>query len=434
MTLLNIITDAGNTFIDGNMPVYISQGDTYVKITGKYLEKGDVVLYRKEYIKIPLNKVDETLELRAENYREAKKLLFEKNNNGIWIPKLRCLLFRGFDSNEDKILKNNDDFSTEEYLAYSDLTYGLIQKYSSKTNTSCVTWDTILNWLKGNVCAPFNKDYFEALSEINPQFEIISKGFKEGNGEFRNAYEKYMAVRKGLMAYIAKAKQKDSERKLEEKAERKTSHGIDEEKLIILEEFGQDLLSDYFPAYVKDIQHINKAKSGKLNKQRQNTPHLFKGIYTEQEHPPDINAIRIEDIAIKLKERLNGLNWINDKDKWVKTLKEIAIECNFPLKMLKQSILEDLSRRHERLLDPHVQELLLFDAKLMPHQIKEAEIKTAEREFGCKYEKLSFEIRSRLEEEMSRRIKLAKELFLKEIAEKEGNIRALKNILKKELQ
>ena len=341
MTLFNIITDLGSTFVSGKDATYVKNGSTYVRVDGNYLNPGDMVLFRKDCITKGLDEVDSVLDGRRDTYREAKLKLFELNENGIYVPRLRTNIIRGIEGAnpdiEDKILRNGDqDFEPKEYRPLVDLTHEVVSDYADRQGLNGPKWLTVLNWVKGNVVAPAETRYFEALAKINPEFNVIYRSFSEG-GEFKDAYEYYIKVRKGIMAYLARLTQREGDGAQTRWGQSKGGT-IGEEIELVLEEFGTDIESQFVDANIVTIERVKKAKERGVKSRRGSSPHLFRGIYTGTENPENRQVLSIGDID--LESKVAHIDWSTNPELLGRTIKEICVEYGFPINMMVDYVLE----------------------------------------------------------------------------------------------
>ena len=165
MTLLNIITDCGSTFVGSTSTVYKRHGDFYIPIDAISVNVGDKVIYEKDWIsRRSLEEIDLVLEARSDAYRNARNVLFERNDQGLYIPRLRTMLIRGIgpssDTLENKVLRNNADFSPSEYRVMVDLAHGVVKQYAKEKDIQAPAWNTIANWIRGEIISPKQTKFF----------------------------------------------------------------------------------------------------------------------------------------------------------------------------------------------------------------------------------------------------------------------------------
>ena len=388
MTLLNIITDCGSTFVGSTSTVYKRHGDFYIPIDAISVNVGDKVIYEKDWIsRRSLEEIDLVLEARSDAYRNARNVLFERNDQGLYIPRLRTMLIRGIgpssDTLENKVLRNNADFSPSEYRVMVDLAHGVVKQYAKEKDIQAPAWNTIANWIRGEVIAPEETRFLEALLAINPLFNSVYRSFQEG-GEFKDAYVYFVSRRRGLMAYIANIKNKGSIRDAAHQWSPIRKGGLAEEISIILQEFGADVDSQYIDAQIKSIERVHKKNESRLSARRNTEPHLFRGIYTKEEPPQNKKIKSIDDVDIS--EVFWRHSPFNDPDAYLRTVKEFSLEYGVTLKQLRSLVdthLNAVIREYKEVLEKTYTEGGFTRPELLREQMRIFEEAT-----GVKYEEI----------------------------------------------
>ena len=348
MSIFNVITDFGSTFVEGNQQAYVRSGENYIVLGCNYLNAGDKVLFLKEHITKNLGQVDAVLESRADAYRNAKSELFERNVDGQYIPKLRLEIIKGIvDKSEgldEMLLRNHgSDFTPPEYRVMTDLTQEVVNQYSRNYGLEPPVWETVLHWIKGDVIAPANKKFLDALGDINPSLKEMYTSFEQEYG-FGKAYRYFTGRRSGLMSYIAKmVGRSNPDDDINLLKSRFTGGDLSEEISIILEEFGSDIKSHYIDAQIVSIDTVRKKKEEHLRKRKTAEPHLFRGLYTGNEAPESRKAIRLSEINIA--SLLGKINPLKEPDLYVSRLKEICAEYGFPTRMMKDNFLKGTAEK-----------------------------------------------------------------------------------------
>ena len=348
MAIFNVLTEFGSTFVEGNQQAYVRRGENYIVVGCNYLNAGDKVLFLKEHVTKNLDQIDARLENRVEDYRNAKSVLLEKNADGIYIPRLRTEIIRGIvdytGDLDEKLLRNQgSDFTASDYRAMTDLTHEIIIQYSRNHELEPPVWETVLHWIKGDVIAPANKKFFDALGAVNPSLKEIYTSFEQQSG-FGKAYHYFTGRRRGLMSYIAKMVggnyPNDDIGRLSSGF---TGGNLIEEINIILEEFGSDIKSHFIDAQIMSIDTVRKKNEERLRKRKTGEPHLFRGLYTGNEAPENRLAIRLSEI--NLASLLGNINPLKEPDLYVSRLKEICAEYGFPTRMMKDNFLKGTAEK-----------------------------------------------------------------------------------------
>ncbi|MBI2146907.1 hypothetical protein HYU19_00340 [Candidatus Woesearchaeota archaeon] len=321
MALYLVKTEAGTTMLSQRQQAYVrSPLGGYVRKEPEFLAEGDIVIFEKEHAAIALDTIDEALERRDDRYARAKDLLFEKNSQGVYVPRLRTNLLRGLafgsaaeelgspvgtlggvpeDHLEEKILKEGQrDVSVAAYRASADLVHGRVAEYAQTIRKEGVSWDTVLNWLRGNVVAPQNKQLLYALSPIHDQLGAWAASF-HGNGEIAQAYHVYTGIRQSVMAYLAEPANKGlGTGSGEERRKRAFPEQlcIEGEIAIILEEFGGLVRQGFFETTVHGVEQLTGNSGREAFSRKKNDPSLAKGVYTDKA-PESISVHDLDEIV-----------------------------------------------------------------------------------------------------------------------------------------
>src|SRR3989338_2995556 len=393
MALFHVVTDLGSTFVSSTRTTYVKHGDKYNIVPMKYAGEGDKIIYDWQWVSTSLDRVDVALEIRLDTYRDAKEALFEKNASGVYIPRLRINIIRGIESPSDtlegRILKNDGmDFSSAEYRAIVDIAHEIVDYYAKRNKLHTPIWETVLNWVQGNVISPANFKFLEALAEINPYFNEAYKSFEDGGG-FKDAYEDYVNKREGIMAYLAKVKDTQKLREDMGKSWSGTRKGdLSEELKVLFEELGDEIQPHYRDAVIISIERVGTKGEKNIRRRKANEPHLFRGIYTEDNPPGNRAVVRLEDINIR--EELGGVNLYENTDIAVQRLKEICIRYGFPIGMMRDYILRKDPTTGKRAEIEAWQ--FIEEHKLTPDRLRAEFIQSIEKEIGQRFEDLSQEV------------------------------------------
>lgn len=388
MALYNIITDVGSTFVKGTSTIYMRLGDNYLALPGRYLEEGSRVLFEKEYIKVPLVDVDKVLQSRMEAYRSAKDILFEKNNAGVFVPRLRTEILRGIapDMLEDIVLLNSqNDLTVSDYRACTDLVVNVINQYAEQHSFPSPTWSTVLSWIKGEVVAPQRKEFFEALGSFNAYFTDVFYSFQKKDDEkndFADAYKYYTITRSGLMAYLAMLRPQDAkgEHDPDKRMDTPRKNTLHDQIAVVLEEFGESLQSQYVDAVVVSIQRVRKKKELAVFKRQESEHGLFKGIL-QNAVPKEKTVVELSDI---LKPILSQMDPLETPEAYVIKAKEVGIASGFPLEMIKEHLLG-------KYVDPSKIDDLLTENGFTYEGMKQLFYDELEKDLGVPYSSLSEE-------------------------------------------
>ncbi|MBI2652404.1 hypothetical protein HYX00_02965 [Candidatus Woesearchaeota archaeon] len=340
MGLFHIITDHGATFVGSTEQVFLKHGDGYNAIGARYSSVDEIVLYERQWISKSLSQIDAALEVRSDRYRNAKAVLFERSNGGLYVPRLRTMIIRGIEvaSNdlEDKILRNNGaDFTPEEYRIMADIAYGIIASYASRNQIKHPAWETVLSWIKGKVIAPAEKRFFEGLVSVNPYFAAVYRSFQEGNG-FKEAYEYFIGKRIGLTAYFANIRSAEDLEELRQTWSQRRKGSLAPELEFLLEEFGSDIQSRFVDASIRAIEEVRKKNVIGVKQRMKHELHLSKGVYTGMAPPECIKVVTIDQIDLS---RMAGINPLQNPDLYIQSLKELCAEYGFPVQMMRDYLL-----------------------------------------------------------------------------------------------
>ena len=223
---ISISTAAGNSLLDMNSKVYRrvrgSSGKVFTVCKAKDLEPGDMVLYDNEYVEKHIDEIDGYLMQDDDRYAHAKEMIFERNDRGIYVPRLRTNLWRGapetvkcsYPGFEDNVLLNTDDFDESDYRHMNRLIQMELRRDQEQGGPKPVTPQSSKRWLI-DVMAPDDWTMFRALTNINPEFERFfddymtsitsdSNGFSDDN--VFDCYNVLVGIRRGIMRYIARSR------------------------------------------------------------------------------------------------------------------------------------------------------------------------------------------------------------------------------------
>ncbi len=298
MAKLLVRTSLGNSILDyGDVVPTFSANNKYFEKPAADLNIGERVLFEKEYITATLDDVEPFL-TKSKRYAEAKNALHEINKQGQYIPKLRCLLWRGLQENspglEARILLEEQDFSGKEYGAAINTTKETIEAANIKSLTHSGT----KNWLDGTTLAPGNWDKFRALEKINPKFSSFKVDESNRQSLFF-LYKLYTTVRRGIMHYLDKPNFKHSEEERED--EHKISRiSLAEEIDLVLEHFVKDVNKDQALAQVLQIEKIFENEPIYQKARKENT--LARGIVRGRGQINENEKIKFKQVVIN-----NGL-------------------------------------------------------------------------------------------------------------------------------
>jgi len=372
MAIFNVITDYGSTFIGGAARTYVWHEDHYTRIDAKYLNEGQRVRFERKYISRTLDEIDALLAVRSDRYRYAKAALFERNESGMHIPKLRCNIIRGIESFsqdlEDRILRSNGaDFNIADYRLFTDLVHDVLVRFAASRGLKAPVWETALHWVRGQVVSPANAMFYAALADINPYFMELFHDFNEG-GALKDAYEYYMKVRRGLMAWRAPA---GATQEAQQGWSDKKIGTLDQERQIVMEELGTDINSQFIDAVVLKVERVRKKKEHGVLKRHSDEPHLFRGIYTGDASEEGVRVVLIDQIDFK--SELSGIDFMSQPQAYAGKLKELCVRYGFPIQMMRDYIFRPLDKRDEENIKRDVIEFMdktLGEAILKPEEIR----------------------------------------------------------------
>jgi len=288
-----VSTTGGNCILDSENKVYVSLGQKSVRKKARDINIGDMLLFKKKYITTTLEEVEPHL-TKSPRYSIAKEALHEVNTAGQYIPKLRTMAIRGIysgrvdDSLEDKIMKNNGEFTSSEYNSMNNILTSTIENHSMEPLKS-----GFKTWLEGETVAPRDENwrYFRALEDINQGFREWDSNDRSQNSIYFK-YKLYTTVRRGIMNYLAQCKGRGKGPNVQEREDSPFNLKLTPEIKATLDFFIKEVNEDYTFVRVTEIDHLHKRSSingpGNGNDEK-----LFKGIITEKPDNLDIEEIDI---------------------------------------------------------------------------------------------------------------------------------------------
>ena len=219
MTTTFISTTAGNSIVNGDSRVYMRiSGDTYVREKGKNLQRGDMIVYEKQFVDKELGEVEDYLMSEDPRYVRAKGGLFEQNSNGIYVPRLRTGIWRAApndikaypDFDGRVLMEGSSDFEPDDYREMTGVVQEALEIDYQNGGPEPVTGSAVRGWLKDTV-APADWRMFRALTRINQDFNQFYGDFIAGNqvpslDNLFAAYGLFVGIRRGIMNYIAARK------------------------------------------------------------------------------------------------------------------------------------------------------------------------------------------------------------------------------------
>lgn len=279
-----IETTALNTLVHPNSNVYVCFGQNqYVRKKARDLQEGDLVVVTVESIDKKPEDVYAVLGQQSLRYALAEQFLFEQNNHGHNIPRLRTGILRGLTDPEIpnrtvKILKDGDDFDEATYNVIADTLEGIVN-VSRKTIRN--------NWLTGDVIAPEDWTNFAALSAIGSTegaaFQGIYDSYNQPLG-FHAAYKLYVGLRSAVMSYLARRGSSGGNGK----GQSSTSHspkGIFSPEIeAVVHTFFSEIDQDRIAARITKIHPFSDGNTNH-EKQQRPEPRLFKGLINDDSLP-----------------------------------------------------------------------------------------------------------------------------------------------------
>jgi hypothetical protein len=177
----------------------------------KNVSRGDMVLFRKEYVDKSLEEVEEYLLAEDERYRSAKGMLFEGD-----VTRLRVGLWRDnvmrerYENLEERILGN--DFGARDFSDMARRIHYVLVEDFEMGGPRPVGDGAARKWLDDTV-APADWNMFRGLARINPAFNDFYNDFVNsvpGEANFSenvyDAYRLFVGIRRGIMRYLARPK------------------------------------------------------------------------------------------------------------------------------------------------------------------------------------------------------------------------------------
>jgi hypothetical protein len=286
-----VSTTGGNCILDSENKVYVNLGQKSVRKKARDINVGDMLLFKKKYITTTLEEVEPHL-TKSPRYSLAKEALHEVNTAGQYIPRLRTMTIRGIytgrvdDSLENKIMKNDGEFTSSEYNSMNNILISTIENHSMDPLKS-----GFKTWLEGETVAPRDENwrYFRALEDIN-------QGFREWNSNDRSQnsiyfkYKLYTTVRRGIMNYLAQCKGRGKGPNVQEREDSPFNLKLTPEIKATLDFFIKEVNEEYTFVRVTNIDHLHKRRPVNGPKD-ENDEKLFKGIITEKPDNLDIEEM-----------------------------------------------------------------------------------------------------------------------------------------------
>lgn len=434
MVIFHVITDYGSTFVSGNARAHVWHEDHYNKIDAKYLNEGQRVRFERKYIPKSLDEIDAILAARSGRYRDAKALLFERNENNIYIPRLRCEIIRGVETPtqdlETRILRSNGaDLNPADYRLITDLVHDVLVRFAASRGMKAPVWETALSWIKGDVVSPANPLLYAALADIHPYFMDPYHDFQQG-GRFKDAYDHYMKIRRCLMAWRAPADETAPQEPTQSWSA-KRSGTLEEERLIIMEEFGTDINSRFVDAVVLKVERVRKKREHGVLRRQSKEPHLFKGVYTGDNVPEGTRVVSIDQID--LRGEIGDINPLEEPLVYTQKLKEICIRYGFPLNMMRDRFL-GVGRDKAEMMQQVQQEVKNIFERYSPDSIRRELLQHIEKIGGFKYENLDAGRRAEVDAIISQQTLTVFEAVQQRLVEDREKLDTLTTIVKKELE
>ncbi len=408
--LQQISTEAGTCLLKSQAKALVRFGNKYIPRDAANLVPGDRVCFRKDHIQKTIDEVDIVLSGASKRYTDARELIMESNSQGIWIPRLRTHLLRGLNSvhalepaavAERKILFEKDDFASRQYVFIVNIVFDEIARYANGIGVRPVCWDTVANWARGEVIAPEEKRYLNALGTFNPAFTCIANDFAN-KGPWSQAYNLYVTMRKIAMTYLA-AQNEPPVSDGPGGGTRIPGLSFGSELAALISAFSADIRSQFLDVEVLSNQELRMKRDSFRRKQRFE-PHLFKGIVTPGSAasgngslPADIPIDAIENYSVA---EITGTDTpMEHPEEEIERAKLFALEHGFSLEELKRHLLRKPDGRQNRKISEEVEksmkEMRIYDWE----QVKD---KVAHEFFDKPYKELEYDEQTIVMEEGKR--------------------------------
>jgi len=304
MAVISLTTNLMNTFVGEDSWTYVKVGDKYLRIKGRDLNIGSLVVEHNEGITATLPQVEPVLD-ESFRYQMAKDTLHTKNANGALVKNFRLLLLRGLtrDSAEDGatleqkiMLEQGADFDRREYAQFVDRVMNYVEG---------VGHSAVQSWLKGKYHTPDDWKNFHRLTAINPDFVPIAESFGQDTGYYAS-YMMFVGIRRTIMSYLAKRtgkNQQEGEGK-GKGTQAKIPGKYQAEIELVLNRLMPEVDNTKSGGYVTKINRVYQHSKG-AGTVIQPDPHLKKGVVTGTIDVPltDINQVR--DTRYLLREALS---------------------------------------------------------------------------------------------------------------------------------
>ncbi len=327
-------TEAGNNLVPPTKSVLVRFGDRYIRRQAQHLVPGDRVRWKKEFIQKTLDEVDIELSSRSERYVQARETVMIQGSTGIWVPRLRYHLLAGAPAvTRSQALFEGTDISPGECREITNLVHKEIVDYSRLKGMGPVCWDTVSNWVLGNVLAPANKDFFYPLGGIHPAFYEIHDDFRAG-GPWAQAYELYVTLRRVAMNYIAKPKAEGKGTSPGAAKGKGSANGrFAEELSALVEAFETDRESACIDVAVQGNE-TQRLRNKALSNRKRVDPHLFKGVVCEG----DELAVEADSLDNYSDAEICGGAIMDNPREAIENAKKFALEHGFSLAELKERL------------------------------------------------------------------------------------------------
>lgn len=294
--LAQINTKRGSFFYNLDDFVYVYLGkskitneDITIRKKVSDLNEDDRILLESNTLDLPLEEIKNDLYEHDLEYKVSRDKVLKINDSGEEIPMLRILLLEGLlkklsiDYDENKVLKNGDDYSKQEY----SLMLNVLETVLPNENRN-----TMSTWFNKGTYLPRKKEVLKQLGELNSKFLEI---YNDVDG-FLFDYNDYVNTNRIIRRQIGGLSD-DNSKTFDSNFSGSVSHGRFAKRLEFLaSKYGQLITNKVIAVPVKKVNVINSTSTNSNNSNVKTKSALSCGIVKKWDVNEDIYSIR-ESIA-----------------------------------------------------------------------------------------------------------------------------------------
>lgn len=339
-----IKTTAGANLATPNQKLLKKHKGKYVERRAGDIAEGDWLRWKKEFIQKKLDEVDAHFSLDNKKYVEARAVLMEPNSARVWVPKLRIHLLSGIPGVDMRqvLFESGRDITPEAHRGAANRAHEAVETYSAQNSIIPVCWDAVSNWVGGNVIAPMNKNFLEALGTFSPELLAIYEDFCK-DGPFAQAYRYYTGLRQTAMSAIAdiasgKKRTASEDEPGDSKGSGKRSGVFSKELAGLVKAFGDEIESRYIDVEVLGNERL-KLSPGKKSSKKKTEGHLFRGLVSAGSGGAEgLEVDKLDNYSRGEIFGLNSVDALEGPERCIEHAKRFALEHGFSLRELRQRL------------------------------------------------------------------------------------------------